>query len=132
MQQLLAVAVDGVIYSAWLFIAALGLTLIYGVMKIVNVTHGSFYALGAYAGASLTGIWLALSWQPDGAVPMRMSRKRLELGPDVDPIAVKMPLHVVEDRLRDPPLRHSPQVSHVVARAKPPPGGVQLDWPHPN
>ena len=38
------------IYSAWLFIAALGLTLIYGVMKIVNVTHGSFYALGAYAG----------------------------------------------------------------------------------
>ena len=59
MQQLLAVAVDGVIYSAWLFIAALGLTLIYGVMKIVNVTHGSFYALGAYAGASLTGVWLA-------------------------------------------------------------------------
>ena len=59
MDQLLAVAVDGVIYSAWLFIAALGLTLIYGVMKIVNVTHGSFYALGAYAGASLTGVWLA-------------------------------------------------------------------------
>jgi branched-chain amino acid transport system permease protein len=28
-------------------------------MKIVNVTHGSFYALGAYAGASLTGAWLA-------------------------------------------------------------------------
>jgi branched-chain amino acid transport system permease protein len=28
-------------------------------MKIVNVTHGSFYALGAYAGASLTGVWLA-------------------------------------------------------------------------
>ena len=59
MDQLLAVVVDGVIYSAWLFIAALGLTLIYGVMKIVNVTHGSFYALGAYAGASLTGFWLA-------------------------------------------------------------------------
>ena len=53
--QLLSVGVDGVIYSAWLFIAALGLTLIYGVMKIVNVTHGSFYALGAYAAASLTG-----------------------------------------------------------------------------
>jgi branched-chain amino acid transport system permease protein len=57
--QLLAVVVDGIIYSAWLFIAAIGLTLIYGVMKIVNVTHGSFYALGAYAGASLAGWWLA-------------------------------------------------------------------------
>jgi branched-chain amino acid transport system permease protein len=59
LDQFLAVLADGVIYSAWLFIAAVGLTLIYGVMKIVNVTHGSFYALGAYAGASLTGLWVA-------------------------------------------------------------------------
>ena len=33
-------------------------------MKIVNVTHGSFYALGAYAGASLTGEWLARGYPP--------------------------------------------------------------------
>ena len=59
MDQILAVLADGIIYSAWLFIAAVGLTLIYGVMKIVNVTHGSFYALGAYAGVSLTGAWIA-------------------------------------------------------------------------
>ena len=59
MDQILAVLADGIIYSAWLFIAAVGLTLIYGVMKIVNVTHGSFYALGAYAGVSLTGTWIA-------------------------------------------------------------------------
>jgi branched-chain amino acid transport system permease protein len=38
--------------------------LIYGVMKIVNVTHGSFYALGAYAAASLTGAWLARGYPP--------------------------------------------------------------------
>src|SRR6478752_7263602 len=64
MDQLLSVAVDGLIYSGWLFTAALGLTLIYGVMKIVNVTHGSFYALGAYAGASITGAWLAAGYPP--------------------------------------------------------------------
>src|SRR5499427_10909506 len=64
MSEAVAVLVDGIIYSAWLFIAALGLTLIYGVMKIVNVTHGSFYALGAYAGASLTGAWLARGYPP--------------------------------------------------------------------
>jgi branched-chain amino acid transport system permease protein len=64
MDQLLSVAVDGMIYSAWLFTAALGLTLIYGVMKIVNVTHGSFYALGAYGGASLAGAWLAGGYPP--------------------------------------------------------------------
>jgi branched-chain amino acid transport system permease protein len=64
MNQLLAVGVDSIIYSAWLFIAALGLTLIYGVMKIVNVTHGSFYALGAYAAASLTAAYLARGYPP--------------------------------------------------------------------
>ena len=64
MVQFAPVVVDGVIYSAWLFIAAVGLTLIYGVMKILNVTHGSFYALGAYAGASLTGAWLARGLPP--------------------------------------------------------------------
>ena len=64
MDQLISVGVDGVIYSAWLFTAALGLTLIYGVMKIVNVTHGSFYALGAYAAASLTGAWLGRGYPP--------------------------------------------------------------------
>jgi branched-chain amino acid transport system permease protein len=64
LNQVLSVAVDGAIYSAWLFIAALGLTLIYGVMKIVNVTHGSFYAIGAYAAASITAAWLARGYPP--------------------------------------------------------------------
>ena len=64
MEEILAVIIDGIIYSAWLFVAALGLTLIYGVMKIVNLTHGSFYALGAYAGASFTGAWLAKGYPP--------------------------------------------------------------------
>jgi branched-chain amino acid transport system permease protein len=33
-------------------------------MKIVNVTHGSFYALGAYAAASMTAVWLARGYPP--------------------------------------------------------------------
>jgi branched-chain amino acid transport system permease protein len=49
---------DGVTYAAWLFIVALGLTLVFGVLKILNIAHGSFYAVGAYAGASLVA-WLA-------------------------------------------------------------------------
>ena len=64
MDQLPAVLVDGIFYSAWLFVAAVGLTLIYGVMKIVNLTHGSFYALGAYAAASLAGAWFAKGYPP--------------------------------------------------------------------
>ena len=64
MDQILTVIVDGIIYSSWLFVAAIGLTLIYGVMKIVNLTHGSFYALGAYAAASFTGAWIARGYPP--------------------------------------------------------------------
>jgi branched-chain amino acid transport system permease protein len=38
---------------------AAGLTLIYGVMRILNIAHGSFYALGAYTAATLVGAWLS-------------------------------------------------------------------------
>jgi branched-chain amino acid transport system permease protein len=47
MTDVIAVLFDGITYSAWLFIMAAGLTLIYGVMKIVNIAHGSLYAIGA-------------------------------------------------------------------------------------
>ncbi len=67
MGEVLAVIVDGIIYSSWLFIIAVGLTLIYGVMKILNMAHGSLYALGAYSAASLTGRWLAGGHAPLGS-----------------------------------------------------------------
>lgn len=70
MSQFLTIAVDGVIYSSWLFIIAVGLTLIYGVMKILNVAHGSLYALGAYAAAALGGYWLAQGYAPLGSYGM--------------------------------------------------------------
>jgi branched-chain amino acid transport system permease protein len=56
---MLPVLVDGVNYAAYLFIIATGLTLIYGVMKILNIAHGSLYALGAYLAVSLVGAWLS-------------------------------------------------------------------------
>jgi branched-chain amino acid transport system permease protein len=54
---LIAILVDGLIYSSYLFMVAVGLTVIFGVMKILNVTHGSFYAFGAYMSATLVGIY---------------------------------------------------------------------------
>jgi branched-chain amino acid transport system permease protein len=52
-----AILTDGLVYAAYLFLVAVGLTLIFGVMKILNVTHGSFYAFGAYGAATAAGIW---------------------------------------------------------------------------
>lgn len=59
MSNVLAVLFDGVVYSSWLFLMAAGLTLIYGVMKILNIAHGSLYALGGYTAATIAGAWLA-------------------------------------------------------------------------
>jgi len=57
-----AIFTDGLVYAAYLFIVAIGLTLIFGVMKILNVTHGSFYAFGAYGAATAVGIYANGNW----------------------------------------------------------------------
>ena len=55
---------NGVQYGLLLFLVASGLTLIFGVMRIINLAHGSFYMLGAYLAFSFaerTGsFWLAI------------------------------------------------------------------------
>ncbi|MGH8517737.1 MAG: branched-chain amino acid ABC transporter permease [Panacagrimonas sp.] len=45
---------NGVQYGLLLFLVASGLTLIFGIMGIINLAHGSFYMLGAYLAFSLT------------------------------------------------------------------------------
>jgi branched-chain amino acid transport system permease protein len=52
MNLFLTIILDGFIEASWLFIVALGLTLVFGVLKILNIAHGSFYALGAYLAAT--------------------------------------------------------------------------------
>ena len=56
MEEVAVIVIDGVIYASWLFIVAVGLTLIFGVMRIVNIAHGAMYALGAYAAATLVSL----------------------------------------------------------------------------
>jgi branched-chain amino acid transport system permease protein len=46
---------NSLFYAAVLFLIAAGLSLIYGVMRIVNLAHGTLYALGAYVTAWLVG-----------------------------------------------------------------------------
>jgi branched-chain amino acid transport system permease protein len=44
---------DGLSYAALVFLVSVGLSLIFGVLRIVNVAHGSLYAYGAYTAATL-------------------------------------------------------------------------------
>ena len=54
-------AFNGVSYGALLFLVGAGLSLIFGVMRIVNLSHGSYFLLGGYVALSVigtTGSWL--------------------------------------------------------------------------
>jgi branched-chain amino acid transport system permease protein len=53
-------AFNGISYGALLFLLASGLTLIFGVMRIVNLAHGSYFLLGGYVALSV--IWTTGSW----------------------------------------------------------------------
>lgn len=45
---------NGFQFGLMLFLLSAGLTLVLGVMDVVNLAHGSLYMLGAYFGATLT------------------------------------------------------------------------------
>ena len=55
---------NGIQYGLLLFLVASGLTLIFGIMGVINLSHGSFYMVGAYLAWSLTqhlgSFWIAL------------------------------------------------------------------------
>lgn len=53
---------NSVQYGLVLFMLAAGLTLIFGIMGVVNLAHGSFYMLGAYLAYALTGYFGSLAW----------------------------------------------------------------------
>ena len=61
-------ALNGLAYGVLLFLLSVGLTLIFGMLDVVNLAHGSYYMLGAYAGLTLVEVtgnfWLAVLVAP--------------------------------------------------------------------
>lgn len=62
---------NGLQFGIMLFLMAAGLTLIFGVMGLINLAHGSFYMIGAFCAALVAGVtgsfWLALGTSLCGA-----------------------------------------------------------------
>src|SRR5277367_3253878 len=57
----LLLSINSVTFGALLFLLSAGFSLIFGLMRIPNLTHGSFFMLGAYFGASLM-LWFHLDF----------------------------------------------------------------------
>lgn len=67
MTYLLSSLVNGLVFGLLLFMVSAGLTLIFGMMGVLNFAHSSLYMLGAYLGYSIgrwTGFWPALLFAP--------------------------------------------------------------------
>ncbi|OZI34710.1 branched-chain amino acid ABC transporter permease [Bordetella genomosp. 10] len=67
MEQLLFSLLNGVVYGLLLFMVSAGLTLIFGMMGVLNFAHASFYMLGAYFAYTLQGalgFWPAVILSP--------------------------------------------------------------------
>jgi branched-chain amino acid transport system permease protein len=57
MELVLVQILNGLQYGLLIFLAASGLTLVFGILGVINLSHGSFYMLGAYLSLTLTS-WL--------------------------------------------------------------------------
>jgi branched-chain amino acid transport system permease protein len=68
MELLVAQLLNGLVYGVLLFLMAAGLSLIFGLMNVVSLAHGSFFMLGAFFGLSVAkhtdSFWVALLVAP--------------------------------------------------------------------
>ena len=80
---LLTQIVNALSQSALLFFLGVGLTLIFGIMRIINFAHGTIYMLGAYIGYSLAfhsgSFWLALFVAPPVVALLGIAFERVAL-----------------------------------------------------
>ena len=101
---------NGLSYGVLLFLLSVGLTLIFGMLDVVNLAHGSFYLLGAYAGlatiAATGSFWLALVIAPlgvglIGALMERTALRPLYRRPPLDQVLLTFGfIYVFEDAVK--------------------------------
>ena len=107
--SLIAQLLNGVQYGLLLFLISSGLTLIFGVMGVINLAHGSLFMIGAYlafAVASATGsFWLALpvavvGGALFGAVLERVLFRRFRTRPHLDQVLLTFALILLFEEAR--------------------------------
>ena len=78
--------VNGVVYGAFLLLTSLGLSLVFGLGRVVNFAHGALYALGGYALITViprlgADYWPALAVAPLLVVPIAIAIERATIFP---------------------------------------------------
>ena len=87
----LLLTVNSITFGGLLFLLSAGFSLIFGLMRIPNLTHGSLFMLGAYFGATFVGgmlaivfdFWLAAAIAAKGPLALRYVKEAVLKGMDL-------------------------------------------------
>ncbi|UYV36472.1 branched-chain amino acid ABC transporter permease [Rhodobacteraceae bacterium D3-12] len=92
LQSIIPLAVDALANAALIFFVAVGLTLVFSVLRILNVAHGSLYSIGAYVAASV-GMWIIAAglpaWLTFPALLLSAAFVALLFGPLIEKLLVR-------------------------------------------
>ncbi len=85
LSTILITILHGLVYGVLIFLVASGLSIVFGMMGVLNLAHASFYMLGAYLGYTVLGLtgnfWLSLVLGPILAAAAGSLTQRFLLGP---------------------------------------------------
>lgn len=111
--QLPQQVVNGVQTGAVYSLIALGYTMVYGVLRLINFAHGDIYMVGAYFAYYTAIVWFpfqtAMQWMPESIRPYAMLLLMLVVA-----MAGCALLGVIIERLAYRPLRNAPRISVLI------------------
>ncbi|MGG5822470.1 branched-chain amino acid ABC transporter permease [Falsiroseomonas sp. HW251] len=80
---------DGIASAALIFMVAVGLNLVFGVLRVLNVAHGSLFAIGGYAAASI-GLLAASAGLPGWASLLALLLAAVLVGAVIGPLVERL------------------------------------------
>jgi branched-chain amino acid transport system permease protein len=106
MRQFAQQLVNGTVLGATYGLIALGYTMVYGIIQLINFAHGEVFMVGAFGGLAAYRYWIPDSWTAHAfiALPLVM----------LVAIAVAVAVAVAMERLAYRPLRNAPRLAPLI------------------
>ena len=79
-KQFLVVTLNGTTLAALFFVVASGFTLIFGLMRVVNMAHGSLYLFGGYLALEVQNKWFVEETGGGGGLGLSLSGEEANIG----------------------------------------------------
>ena len=106
MRQFVQQLVNGTVLGATYGLIALGYTMVYGIIQLINFAHGEIFMVGAFGGLTVYRYWLPEAWADNVWVALPAVL--------VGAIAVSVGTAVLMERLAYRPLRNAPRLAPLI------------------